>query len=240
VRGVLAPSTAAVEMPIRAVLRDGSLVWIRPAVPGDHQALTRFFHHLSLAARRLRFFSPAEPSDRLLDTFCTSAHPAQAVTLLALRRIGDLEDPIAVASYFRIDAATAEVAFAVDDHCHGQGVGTVLLDRLAEIAVTQGFTRFDALTLPDNGHARHASGFGLRRAADNRRRGGHGAAVADASARRRRSGGSAFLFNTPGGARRITVIRRALLTFAGDDHMPIQSRTTPCAMPQPSGSSVVA
>ena len=138
------------HMPSRAVLRDGSIVQLRLAVPGDHDALTRFFHRLSLESLRRRFFGAAEPSTTLLDTFCTSAQPAQAATVLALRPIEGVERPIAVASYFRIDGAAAEVAFAVDDQFHGQGVGTLLLGRLAELASAQGFTRFEALTLPDN------------------------------------------------------------------------------------------
>jgi GNAT superfamily N-acetyltransferase len=133
-----------------AVLRDGSVVQLRLALPDDHAALTRFFHRLSVESLRRRFFGPAEPSSTLLDTFCTSAHPAQAATVLALRLTDGVERVIAVASYFRIDAATAEVAFAVDDQFHGRGVGTLLLERLAELAGAQGFTRFEALTLPDN------------------------------------------------------------------------------------------
>jgi GNAT superfamily N-acetyltransferase len=132
------------------VLRDGSIVQLRLAVPGDHDALTRFFHRLSVESLRRRFFGAVEPSTTLLDTFCTSAHPAQAATLLALRLIDGVECPIAVASYFRVDDTTAEVAFAVDDQFQGRGVGTLLLDRLAEFARAEGFTRFEALTLPDN------------------------------------------------------------------------------------------
>ena len=146
----LASLPATADVPTQAVLRDGSIVQLRLAVPGDHDALHQFFHRLSLESLRRRFFGPAEPSDKLLDTF-TSAHPAQAATLLALRRIEGVDRPIAVASYFGIDAATAEVAFAVDDRFHGQGIGTLLLDGLAELASAQGFTRFEALTLPDNG-----------------------------------------------------------------------------------------
>jgi acetate---CoA ligase (ADP-forming) len=147
----IAPLLAATDdVPIRAVLRDGSLVQLRLAFPGDHGALTRFFHRLSVESLRRRFFGSAEPSTALLDTFCTSAHPAQAATMLALRLIDGVECPIAVASYFRVDETTAEVAFAVDDQFHGRGVGTLLLYRLADLARAQGFTRFEALTLPDN------------------------------------------------------------------------------------------
>jgi GNAT superfamily N-acetyltransferase len=49
-----------------------------------------------------------------------------------------------------MDATTAEVAFAVEDRFQGHGLGTALLDRLAVLARARGFTRFEAVTLPDN------------------------------------------------------------------------------------------
>ena len=142
-----AASDAAAE---QVVLRDGSVAQLRLAVPGDHGEVARFFHRLSLDSLRLRFFGPAEPSATLLDTFCVSSHPDQAATMLALRPVDGVPYAIAVASYFRIDAATAEVAFAVDDHLHHNGLGTMLLHRLATLARGQGFTTFEAVTLPDN------------------------------------------------------------------------------------------
>src|SRR5690242_17202798 len=83
----------------RAVLRDGSVVTIRPAEAADRDALRRFFHELSVESRRRRFFSVAEPSDALIDRLSDSSNPARVLTLLALRSVdGDLR-PIAVGSY---------------------------------------------------------------------------------------------------------------------------------------------
>jgi GNAT superfamily N-acetyltransferase len=134
----------------QAVLGDGSVVEFRLAVPADRDELTRFFHRLSRESLRRRFFGPAEPSARLLDTFCASSHPEHATTLLTLLAVDGVPRAIAVASYFRIDATTAEVAFAVEDRFQGHGLGTALLDRLAALARARGFTRFEAVTLPDN------------------------------------------------------------------------------------------
>ena len=44
----------------------------------------------------------------------------------------------------------AEVAMAVDDSMQGKGLGTVLLERLALLAVRNGFSQFWALTQSDN------------------------------------------------------------------------------------------
>ena len=146
--GPLLPSTE--DAADRALLRDGSVVQLRLSVGSDREELARFFHGLSFESLRRRFFGPAEPSPALLESFCSSSDPSQAATLLALRLCDGALRPIAVGSYFRIDAGTAEAAFAVDDRFQGKGLGTVLLDRLAALAGAHGFTRFDALTLEDN------------------------------------------------------------------------------------------
>ena len=154
----------------RAVLRDGSVVQLRLAGRGDRDELARFFHDLSFESLRRRFFSSAEPSDTLLDTFCSSSDPLQAATLLALRLVDGALRPIAVGSYFKIDATCAEAAFAVDDHFQGKGLGTVLLDRLAALAAAHGFTRFEAVTLSDNAamlDVFRASGFEIHSANDH-------------------------------------------------------------------------
>ena len=57
------------------------------------------------------------------------------------------------------------MAFAVDDRFQGKGLGTILLERLAAIATTHGFRRFEAATLPENAamlEVFHESGFEIR------------------------------------------------------------------------------
>ncbi|MEK6618316.1 MAG: GNAT family N-acetyltransferase, partial [Nitrospirota bacterium] len=53
-------------------------------------------------------------------------------------------------SYWAKDEHTAEVAMAVDDAFHGKGLGTLLLERLALLAIRHGFTRLWAVTHADN------------------------------------------------------------------------------------------
>jgi acetyl coenzyme A synthetase (ADP forming)-like protein len=165
VRTISPPLPSADDTASRAVLRDGSVVQLRLTEPSDHAALTRFFHEMSPESRRLRFFGSAEPSDEILNRFCDSSDRTRNATLLALRLADGELRPIAVGSYFKIDAAAAEVAFAVDDSFHGKGLGTMLLERLATIAGAHGFTRFEAMTLSDNAamlDVFHESGFEIR------------------------------------------------------------------------------
>src|SRR5262249_41834861 len=76
--------------------------------------------------------------------------PKQRVTLVAVRTLDRQPRFTGVASYFRINDSTAEVAFAVDDHFHGKGIATAMLERLALVAASSGFVRFQATTLSDN------------------------------------------------------------------------------------------
>ena len=57
---------------------------------------------------------------------------------------------IAAGSYWARDGQTSEVAMAVDDKFHGKGLGTLLLERLALVAIRRGFTRLWAVTHVDN------------------------------------------------------------------------------------------
>jgi acetyl coenzyme A synthetase (ADP forming)-like protein len=147
----ISPTMPAVEdPPDRAVLRDGTVVRLRPTVPGDQACVARFFRDLSPESRRNRFFAMGEPSPSTIARFCDSTDPHQAATLLALRCIGPELRPVAVGTYVRTGGASAEVAFAVDDHVQGKGLGTILLERLAAIAAAHGLERFEAVTFADN------------------------------------------------------------------------------------------
>jgi acetyl coenzyme A synthetase (ADP forming)-like protein len=148
---VSGPLPAAEEIGTpRVVLRDGSVATIRRADAGDRAALREFFHRLSPESRRNRFFTETEPSTALIDRFCDTSDPGRCVTLLALRYVSDALQPIAVGTYIATTPRIAEVAFAVDDAFHGLGLGTMLLERLAALAVQEGFERFQATTLGDN------------------------------------------------------------------------------------------
>jgi acetate---CoA ligase (ADP-forming) len=142
------PAADDLETP-RLILRDGSVAILRLAGPSERRAMRRFFHELSPESRRHRFFIAGEPPDALVDRFCT-ADPAQSLTLVACRRAGGDERIVAAASYFRITDTVAEAAFAVDDHLHGKGIATLLLERLAAFASASGFTRFQATTMAEN------------------------------------------------------------------------------------------
>jgi acetyl coenzyme A synthetase (ADP forming)-like protein len=147
----------------RVILRDGTTAQIRRAQCGDEALLERFFAELSSQSLYRRFFSVAAPPRKIIDELCDN-DPKRRQTLIVIRLKGGQPSVIATASYFYRDASSAEVAFIVDDTLRGKGLGTLLLERLALLAVGQGFTHLWAVTHADNAEMRGVfrdSGFDL-------------------------------------------------------------------------------
>jgi RimJ/RimL family protein N-acetyltransferase len=134
----------------RTVLRDGSVVLIRPVQGADAPLLADGFDRLSASSRRMRFLtakpelSPAEL--RYLTEVDHHDHEALgAVDHADGRGVG-------VARYIRSaeDTRTAELAVTVVDEWQGRGLGTELVARLSERAHEEGICRFTALAAADN------------------------------------------------------------------------------------------
>ncbi|HTR73533.1 MAG TPA: GNAT family N-acetyltransferase [Solirubrobacteraceae bacterium] len=131
-------------------LRDGSELRLRRAVPADEPALRAFLEGLCLESRRLRFFTGAADIE-------TAAHLAAAAGperygLVALDAEGQV---VGHATYVQLDAprgaAThAEVAVEIADSLHGQGLATIMIERLGAVAEQRGIVNFVAEVLPEN------------------------------------------------------------------------------------------
>jgi len=130
------------------VLRTGRTLRIRPLRKGDEGALREFFGGLSEDALHSRFFDL-----RSVDAAMQSA-PVDLDYDDAFGLVGEVNGAIAgVAHYFRLHhhRERAEVAFTIADRHQGCGVGTRLLERLADVARAHGITRFEAEVLASNG-----------------------------------------------------------------------------------------
>jgi acetyl coenzyme A synthetase (ADP forming)-like protein len=128
------------------ILRDGSTLRLRPPTAEDADALIEFFAQLSPESRYLRFHGVRSVDRAVVATFLEP----DWVTTGAL--VGRHEERIvALASYARLrDPAVAEAAFAVADEFQGRGIGTRLLERLADRAGAVGVERFVAEVLAEN------------------------------------------------------------------------------------------
>ena len=134
----------------RLILRDGTTATLRPARPEDRAAMADFFARLSPVSRLHRFFSQAPPSAALIESFCENSDPHAALNLIVLRTFTEEPQIVAAGSYIVKAPNCAEIALAVQDKFQGRGIGTLLLERLALVAATNGIRRFWAVTSFEN------------------------------------------------------------------------------------------
>ena len=129
------------------LLATGRAVHVRAGGPGDVERLRSFYQQLDDTSTYSRFFGLRSyiPDDELQRATVQDVH--QQVTLVA-----ESDGPIiGVGEYHaRPGRVEAEVAFAVADAHHHEGVATVLLEDLALIARAAGFRHLVADTLPWN------------------------------------------------------------------------------------------
>ncbi len=132
------------------ILRNGTTASIRVAQSSDEAAMAQFFASLSKESRQHRFFSQALPDDKLVGSFCDAGDPRRQSTLIVTQLSGAVETIIAVGTYMARDTTTAEIGLAVADACQGKGIGTLMLERLALFAASNGIRHFWAMTMFEN------------------------------------------------------------------------------------------
>src|SRR5271166_2307615 len=129
-------------------LRDGSRIRIRPIGPGDRDLLERGFGRLGAESRYRRFFGPMSHLTEAQLDYLTDVDHHDHEALIAIDR--DSGEAVGVARFVRVDDAVAEPAVVVVDSWQGRGVGTVLLDELADRAREEGIRSFAAAVLAEN------------------------------------------------------------------------------------------
>ena len=119
---------------------------LSPPRSEDTGVLIAFFHALSDESRYSRFHGQPAIDERAIAPMVDPDWAERGAL------VGTYEDEVvALGSYVRLrDVRTAEVAFAVADDFQGRGIGTRLLERLAELAAAAGIEEFLAEVLPSN------------------------------------------------------------------------------------------
>ncbi len=122
---------------------------VRPIRPDDRERLVRFHQSLSSETTRLRFFGfHPRLADAELERFTNVDHLDREALVTTSGN-----DIVGVGRYDRLDDSdVAEVAFVVADPWQGQGIGTRLLQVLADLALQRGITELEAMVLPENHH----------------------------------------------------------------------------------------
>jgi acetate---CoA ligase (ADP-forming) len=129
------------------LLRDGSTTRLRPVRDDDAPAVLTLFQQLSERSLYYRFMMV--PRLDLAQVRRLIAIDERSQVLLVAERAGAL---CGIAGYYPAEAGAerAEVAFAIADSMQGRGLGTRMLEQLAEIARDRGVRAFDAFVLGDN------------------------------------------------------------------------------------------
>ncbi|MBI4469504.1 MAG: GNAT family N-acetyltransferase, partial [Acidobacteria bacterium] len=130
------------------VLLDGSTLRLRPVRKEDASALKALHLRLSPQSVYFRFFAALPELDDARVRSFTSVDYRDVFAM-----VGEVGGRVvAVAHYFRnkTHPDRAEVAFVIEDRLQRRGIGTRMLERLAEIAREHGITTFDAEVLGEN------------------------------------------------------------------------------------------
>jgi len=140
--------SAQAEHGAYALLADGTTIGIRPARPGDFDAVRDMHAKMSPGNLYLRFFgvNPAA-AEREARRVCREPAPDHAALLAVLD--GEV---VGCGGYEVLGdgSRSAEVAMAVADGMHNRGVGTLLLEHMISLARSRGVYAFVAQTLIEN------------------------------------------------------------------------------------------
>lgn len=129
-------------------LADGSQMRIRPVEPGDKPLIAAAFAALSEESRYRRFFTPLRELDARQLAYLTEVDHHDHEALVAIEpRSGACAG---VARFVRDGDEVAEPAVVVVDRWQRLGLGTALLELLAERAREERIARFSGLMLAEN------------------------------------------------------------------------------------------
>ena len=131
-------------------LRDGTRVRVRPIRPSDRGMVLAGFERLSERSRYRRFLSATPRLSQPLLTYLTEVDQHDHVALIAVHEPSG--EAAGVARFVREEhqSDAAEAAITVVDDWQGRGLGTRLLDLLADRAHEEGIARFTATLLAEN------------------------------------------------------------------------------------------
>jgi acetate---CoA ligase (ADP-forming) len=167
--GARSPLPPGADAVADVILRDGGTLRLRPPGNDDSEALLGFFDALSERSLYLRFHGAPTVKPSLVEPFLDPDWVERGALVGTLAGDGG-QQIVALASYARLrDHAAAEVAFTVADDQQGRGIGTRMLEQLAERAGAVGIERFVADVMGQNTAMMRVfedAGFGVSRELD--------------------------------------------------------------------------
>jgi GNAT superfamily N-acetyltransferase len=131
-------------------LKDGSRVRLRLTRPSDTQRVRDFLERLSPEARQRRFLAamPAVP-EGIVRHF-TFYDPRERLVVVAAAPNRNGEEVVGLGDVALLETGLAELGLVVDDELQGRGIGGLLSEALASLAIRQGATHLKAEMLERN------------------------------------------------------------------------------------------
>jgi acetyl coenzyme A synthetase (ADP forming)-like protein len=144
-------TTYPAQYETQVLLRDGSSILLRPIKVDDARSWVEFVGRLNAHTKYLRFhyvFREMGLEDAV--RFCTVDYRNTFAFIAEVLREAK-RNIVAIGRYYRLpDHHSAEVALAIEDSYQGRGLGTSILEQLADVARENGIDRFTADVLAEN------------------------------------------------------------------------------------------
>lgn len=132
-------------------LEDGSRVRLRLTRPSDAHRVRAFLEGLSDETRTRRFLAPTPGVTDAIVRHFTFYDPRERMMLAATMLVGGAERIVGLADAAFLATGLAEIGVVVDDDTQGQGLGKVLSEAVASVALQRGANRLKAEMLDGNG-----------------------------------------------------------------------------------------
>ena len=143
-------TTYPAQYETEVLLKDGSIMRLRPIKGEDVERWLAFVSRLSPRTKYLRFHHIPTLSREDAIRFCNVDYKDTFAFVAEVLR-DKHEGIVAIGRYYRLpDKSTAEVAFVIEDPYQGKGIGTKLMEWLANVARDNDITAFEASVLAEN------------------------------------------------------------------------------------------
>ena len=131
-------------------LYDGRKVVYRPAKPSDNRMIQEHFYQMDARDVEMRFFNLRRHFYRDEMEDMSQVDYVKNLSIVAVTGEIGFERIVGLGGYFLEQGTTAELAFSVAKDWQGRGIGSVILNKLAEAARENGISTLMAYTLPNN------------------------------------------------------------------------------------------
>ena len=131
-------------------LADGSRIRLRLTRPTDGPRIHDFLERLSPETRLRRFLAPAPALSEWIVQRFSFYDPRERIVVAATEPVHGTEAIVGLADAVFLGEGTAEVAVVVGDQQQGRGLGKVLSEAVATLALRRGFNCLKAEMLEGN------------------------------------------------------------------------------------------